>query len=173
METPVFISYWSETSERSLHQPLIIVTWSFSDLLLNRQAACSSEVSMACPANHQPPYWLRLCCVWFCSISRFVQGRSSKTEWGGHHETGNLHKQEIQLSQKQNKTGGWNKKLQKPVWNDICWPEQQKEALLLCRVPQLRNLIRVITKRKVYQIKQQLKHHCSFKTAKDQKLEEF
>lgn len=95
------LKQWQKPSSAPRHCHMIIFRPA-----AKQQAACSSEVSLACPANHRPPYWLRLCCVWFCTISRFVQGQSSKTEWGGHLETGNWHNQEIQLSQKPNKTGG-------------------------------------------------------------------
>lgn len=155
METPVFISYWSETSDRSLRQPLIIVTWSFSDLLLNKKLPVALRWAwLVQPITDLPTDSASAVFDSAASAGSFRVGAARQSEE-------DTLKQETDITKKYNYHKNQTRQMdmvmeqeagdsfQKwPLWNDLCWTEQQTEALPLCRGPPLRNIIRVITRRK-------------------------
>lgn len=147
----IFFSYWFETSDRSLRQPLIIVTWSFSDLLLNKSPVALRWAWLVQPITGLPTDSASAVFDSEASAGSFRVGAATQNEE-------DTLKQETDITKKYNYHKNQTRHMvmeqeagdsyEKPVWKDLCWPEQQKEALPLCRGPPLRNVIRVITRRK-------------------------
>lgn len=135
METLVLISYWSETSDRSLRQPLIIVTWSFSDLLLNDKLPVALRWAwLVQPITGPPTDSASAVFDSAASAGSFRVGAARQSEE-------DTLKQETDITKRYNYHKNQTRQVdmvmeqeagdsfQKPVWNYLCWPERGSAPL--------------------------------------------